>query len=124
MNKALKKMKLIYIAGAYRGKDSHTILMNIYNAEALGMDLVTYIDNVYPVVPHNNTRFWEGLKSPEFFIDGTLELMRRCDAVLVQTIRVETSKGTAGEIEEARRLRIPVFYSIAEVREWMSQEIE
>ena len=67
----------------------------------------------FPVIPHLNTAKIEDYAPwlpDEFYLDGTLELMRKCDAVCLLP-GYEFSEGTAGEIAEARRLGIPVYTS-------------
>jgi hypothetical protein len=58
--------------------------------------------------PHANSRHMDGVASDEVFLDGTMELLRRCDAVaLVSNWR--DSAGARAEVEEADRLGLPVF---------------
>lgn len=61
-----------------------------------------------PVTPHSITAKMSGVESDELWVQGTLELMRRCDAVLVLP-GYERSEGTKGEIAEAERLKLPIF---------------
>jgi hypothetical protein len=62
-----------------------------------------------PIIPHANTRFFTGLCTPEFWYDGTMELLRRADAVMcVQGW--EHSKGARLEVLEASKLIKPVFF--------------
>lgn len=109
---------LCYIAGSYRGKTIYETKKNIERAENLAEELAIFTKNVYPVTPHCNTRFWEGLRDEEFFIEGTKELMRRCNCVLIVP-KSENSVGTQGEIEEAERLGIPVFHNIVALEKWL-----
>ena len=50
------------------------------------------------------------LADDQFWLDGTLELMRRCDAVVLVD-GWQHSSGARGEIEEARKLGIKVYLS-------------
>lgn len=68
-----------------------------------------------PLCPHTNTRFFDGLLTPEFWLEGTQELLKRCDAVLVLE-GWEQSEGTKEEIELAKELRMPIFYSTQSLR--------
>jgi nucleoside 2-deoxyribosyltransferase len=63
--------------------------------------------------PHANTRFFQNSAPDEVWIEGTMELLRRCDAVvLVGPVAArEASSGTAAEVSEARRLNMPIFDS-------------
>lgn len=50
----------------------------------------------------------EGAATDEQFLAGTLELMRRCDAVILVP-GWSTSEGTKAEIAEAMRIGLPMF---------------
>lgn len=101
-------MKIVYIAGPYRGPNAWEIEANIRRAEVLGMKVAGI--GAMPLMPHANTRYSHGLYDDEFWIEGTLELMRRCDAIMVVTHDRGTSLGTEGEIKEAHDLEMPVFF--------------
>ena len=100
---------LIYVAGKYRAATREAVAANIEAARQLGIEAARL--GWYPVIPHCNTAHME-LATPEhadaFWLNGTLELMRRCDA-LVLVPGWESSEGTLAEITEADRLRIPVY---------------
>lgn len=70
-----------------------------------------------PVIPHANTAGFEHYDPSlpdQFWLDGTLEMMRRCDCVVLCP-GWEKSTGTLSEIAEAQRLSIPVFSSVEEM---------
>lgn len=99
-------MKVIYIAGKYRGRTPWEVEQNIRAAEDVAARVIQA--GMMPLCPHANTRHMEGLADDEFFLAGTLELMRRCDAVvLVPNWR--DSEGARAEVAEAERLGLPVF---------------
>ena len=62
-----------------------------------------------------------GDEEENLFLPGDLEILRRCDAVLVVRPKSSGSKGTIGEIDEAEKIGIPVFFSIETLRNWMEQ---
>lgn len=99
-------MKVIYIAGKYRGPTPWAVEQNIRAAEDVAAKVIQA--GHMPLVPHANTRHMESLADDAFFLAGTLELLRRCDAVLC-TSNWRDSVGARGEVEEARRLGLPVF---------------
>jgi len=108
-------MKLLYIAGPYRGKNQFCVTANIERARSVAHDVINHLAPVWhPVTPHLNTQYMDDLASHEYFLTGTLELMRRCDAVLVQG-EWESSEGTIAEIAEARRLGMPVYFELEEI---------
>lgn len=110
-------MKITYVAGPYRSDTVAGVKKNIQEAEFWGMEIVQVTNNVYPIIPHTNTAHWEGLRDDTFFLYGTLEAMRRCDAVFACP-GWEESKGTKGEIEEANKLGIPVFFDLQSLIDW------
>ena len=104
-------MKIIYIAGKYRAKHPYLVQENIDKAKELAKQV--WAAGHAAICPHLNSINFEGLNTEQHFIDGTLELMRRCDAVLLVP-GWKLSEGTLGEIKEAKRLEIPVFKELDE----------
>lgn len=99
-------MKVIYIAGKYRGPTPWTVEQNIRAAEEVAARV--WALGMVALCPHANSRHMEGVTTDENFLAGTLELLRRCDAVVLVP-GWEKSSGTRAEIEEARHLGKPVF---------------
>lgn len=100
-------MKVIYIAGKYRGPNAWAVEQNIRAAEEVAARVAAM--GLMPMVVHPMTRFIGGANADEkFWVDGTKEIMRRCDAVVLVP-GWGSSAGTRAEIEEAKRLGIPVF---------------
>jgi hypothetical protein len=99
-------VKLVYIAGKYRGKTPEAVEQNILVAESLAAAVLAA--GIMPVVTHSMTRNMDGVASDAFMLAWTLEIMRRCDAViLVHNWR--DSAGSLAEVDEAKRIGIPVF---------------
>jgi nucleoside 2-deoxyribosyltransferase len=108
---------LVYIAGRYRGKSPENVALNIAAARHVG--LLAAQAGFMPVIPHANTEGFEHLDPTihdEFWLKGTLQLMRKCDAVVLVP-GWEQSSGTRGEVLEAQRLGIPVYLSVANLVE-------
>jgi hypothetical protein len=61
--------------------------------------------------------FFTGAAPDSVWLDGDLELLRRSDAVLL-TDNWEKSSGARAEVEEANRVGIPVFTSLAALVMW------
>lgn len=102
---------LIYIAGPYRGKTSWQVDENIQNARRWGVAVAragAEHGGAYPVIPHSNTAHFDGEASDKLWLDGTLELMRRCDGVLL-TGAWRNSVGASAEFEAALKWRIPTL---------------
>jgi hypothetical protein len=111
-------LPLVYIAGKFTGKTRADVDQNIAAAVALALEVARI--GAMPVCPHSNTSHpdFESLQPYTFWIDGTLELLRRCDAV-VMVDNWRDSSGAKGEREEAIKLGMPVFYSVSALGEWM-----
>jgi len=101
--------KLIYIAAPYTLFDP---VQNTHRVIIVADELI--FDGFIPYIPHL-TLLWH-LVSPrnaQFWYDYDYHLLKRCDAVL----RIlGDSVGADKEVELAKEWRIPVFYSIEELR--------
>ena len=73
--------KVIYIAGPFRGPSHWDIAQNIRRAEALALQ-VWRLGHV-ALCPHANTGHFQDAAPDEVWLQGDLELLRRCDAVLL-----------------------------------------
>jgi nucleoside 2-deoxyribosyltransferase len=113
-------VKLIYVAGPYRGPTREAVELNIATARRVGL-LVAKAGHA-PVIPHANTAGFEHVAHDlhdEFWLDATMEMMRRCDAVVLCP-GWEDSSGTRAEVEEAGKLGIPVYLSVTDMRAGMA----
>ena len=99
-------MKLVYIAGPFRAANHWEVEQNIRRAEALALDV--WRMGVAVICPHTNTRFFDGAAEDRVWLDGDLEILRRCDAV-VTTPDWHRSAGARAEVDLARTLGIKVF---------------
>lgn len=99
-------MKIVYIAGRFRGDDAWAIRCHVHAAECAAREVARC--GAMPLTPHSIGAHMHGTESADFWLEGTLELMRRSDIVLVLP-GFERSVGSLGEIGEARYLRIPVI---------------
>lgn len=101
-------MKIVYVAGPFRAPTAWDIEQNIRRAEALALEV--WRAGTACICPHANTRFYQGAAPDEIWLNGDLEIVRRCDAVLT-THDWERSSGTRGEVELAHKSGIPVFHA-------------
>lgn len=112
-------MKIIYVAGPFRAPTAWDIEQNVRRAEAAALDVARI--GAMPLCPHTNTRFFHGQLTDGFWLRGTLELLRRCDALYLYDPATEIlSAGTRVEVEEALARKIPVLRSIDAVRRWVA----
>lgn len=105
-------MKVIYIAGPFRGKNHWEIEQNIRRAEALA--LAVWRAGFAALCPHCNTRFFDGAARDEVWLQGDLEMLRRCDAVLM-TPDWEKSTGAKAEKEAAIAEGIAVYHTLTDL---------
>lgn len=99
-------MKVIYIAGKYRGPNAWAIEQNIRAAEEVAARV--WAMGMVALCPHANARHMEGVTTDEHMLAGTLELLRRCDAV-VMVPNWRDSAGARAEVDESDRLGIEVI---------------
>lgn len=110
------KMRLIYVAGRFTATTREGVQRNIAEAVAIGLEVARV--GAMPVIPHSNTSHpnFEALQPYTFWIDGTLELLRRCDGIIMVP-GWEASRGACGELAEAQRLGLAVFMTIEELED-------
>lgn len=110
------RMRVVYVAGPYTGADGWIVACNVHRAEALGREVARL--GAAPLIPHSIGARMSGTESYEYWCAATLEMMRRCDAV-VFTPDWHDSKGARGEHAEAVRLGLPVFYTLESLSTWL-----
>jgi uncharacterized protein DUF4406 len=109
-------MRLIYVAGPYRAPCEWQVLQNIRRAEAMAIEV--WLMGAACICPHKNTAFFGGAAADSVWLEGDLEIVRRCDAIICVE-GWELSAGSRGEVELARTLGKPVFQTLAELQSWL-----
>lgn len=104
-------LPLIYIAGPFRGATPYLVRRNVEAARDAGLYVAR--NGGYPVIPHTMTADFDKLLTDQFWLDGTMEMLRRCDAIFLMSTW-EQSSGARAERDEAIRLQKPQFYADAE----------
>jgi hypothetical protein len=118
-------VKLVYVAGPFRAvssyipghQDMFAVQENIMAAMKLGLE-VARIAGAFPVIPHANTMFFTAAAPDEVWLNGDLEMLRRCDAILM-TPDWKRSSGARAEHEFAKEHGLPVFYEVDPLRAWV-----
>lgn len=110
-------MRLIYIAGKFRAPTPWLVEQNVRTAEEWMLKIWKL--GAVGVCPHTMGRFTDKELQDNLVLDGTLELLRRCDAVFMIPDNWKMSSGAITERQEAIKMKIPVFYSYEEVKEWV-----
>lgn len=105
---------LVYIAGPYRAATPFEREENIFAARRYGAMLAK--QGFFPVIPHANTANFDGIQPDTFWLDGTLELMFRCDAVYMMP-NWRNSTGATEERRQAQEAHIPVCETMSELAE-------
>lgn len=105
---------LVYVAGPYRAASEWKVKRNVDLAERYA--IMVWRLGAACICPHKNTERFGGAAPDSAWIEGDMEIVRRCDALLVIG-DWQRSEGTIGEIREATRCGIPIFFSIAELAE-------
>ena len=118
------KIPLAYIAGKYTGKTSWEVKQNIEAARKVSFEVMKL--GAMPICPHTNTGFMEGWQSEEWWYEGTQEIERYCDCI-VMCDGWTKSKGSIAEHKLALQLAIPVFYayqkkSMKELADWIVEK--
>jgi hypothetical protein len=117
---------VIYIAGPFRAtnsdgsQDMFRVQENVMRAMALALQVWRL--GAVALCPHGNSMFFTGAAPDAVWLDGDLELVRRCDGLLL-TDDWAKSRGAQAERRFALDLGMPVFASIDEVRAWMDSSV-
>jgi nucleoside 2-deoxyribosyltransferase len=101
----------VYVAGPYRSASKEGIDLNIQAARHVG--LLCCRKGWAAVIPHANYATLDHCApdlGDQFWLDATLELLKRCDAVVLCP-GWERSSGTRDEITEAQMRGIPVYHA-------------
>lgn len=109
-----KKIPVIYVAGPIRDETAWGREQNIRRAEGLALEV--WQAGGAGVCMHSMTRYYcEKDASYETWMAGDMEILSRCDAVLL-TPDWEKSPGARAEVEFARCLGIPVLHTAGAMR--------
>ena len=109
---------VVYIAGPYRAASTWKIECNIAQAKAAAL-AVWQTERAVAYCPHANTAHFDGEAPDQVWLDGNLEILSRCDAVLLVGMWQE-SAGTLREVKLADEMSIPVFHTLDSLLEWLT----
>jgi len=113
-------MKRVYVAGSYNGPNVIEVLKNMRIGFRACVDVLKA--GFAPFCPWGDHHFaltqteTEQQLTIDDFYSYSMAWLRAADAVYVCNFRVG-SKGTQAEIVEARRLNIPVYFSLKDLIE-------
>lgn len=106
------KRKVAYVAGPYRAATARGVVENIRRAEAVALEL--WARGYVAICPHKNTSLFDGALPDSAWLEGDLEILRRCDLV-VCTDDYQRSSGARREVELAIELSIPAYETLDDV---------
>lgn len=109
-------MKVVYVAGPFRARTPFAIEKNVRRAEELALTVCAL--GAVALCPHTMYRFYQGQFQDRYWLDAGLELLRRCDAVILVD-GWESSAGTKAEIDAARLYGLPVFGHLEDLSDWL-----
>lgn len=110
-------MKRVYVAGSYNGPNVIQVLDNMRIGMRAGLEVLQA--GFAPFVPWFDFHFQLMLRPGESlsikdYYDYSIAWLRVSDAIYVCNYR-EDSVGTKAEIEEAKRLNIPVYFTLRDL---------
>ena len=101
-------MTLVYCAGPYRSPlGMYGVKQNIDRAHEASRRL--WAAGYAVICPHANSAYMDGVATDQVFLDGDLEILRRCDEVVLLP-NWEESDGARREKQEAEWLGKPIHY--------------
>jgi nucleoside 2-deoxyribosyltransferase len=115
-------MKLVYISGPYRAATMNGVRENIEHAYQMAVTMhQAGKGELFPVVPHLNTQFMDGVMPDNHWLTGDCLLLERCDAVLMIG-EFEKSEGCAVEMQHAIAKGIPVYTNVKSLFEALTSD--
>lgn len=102
-------MKIAYISGPYRSDSINGVHDNIMAARNVALKY--WKRNFAVICPHMNTAFLDGACKDSTWLDGDLEILKRCD-VIVMMNGYEKSDGACIELNVAKKNGLEVIYDL------------
>lgn len=100
-------MKVIFVSGAYRADTLQGVMNNIARARKVALKL--WQEGWAVICPHSNTALFDGAADDSVWLEGGLEILRRCDAIYM----MKGWGSSIGSIEErsfALELGLEIYY--------------
>lgn len=108
-------MKVVYIAGRFRGMNAYAVHKNCNAAEDMAYKV--WSAGLVALCPHNNTRHFDGCLTDAVWLTGDLELLKRCDAMILVD-GWKQSNGALAERDFALACGLPVFEHFVDLIAW------
>ena len=111
-----KKIPVVFVSAPFRGANSWEIEQSVRKAEELAFKVHEL--GGFAICIHSNCRYFCGTLNDEYWIDGCLEVLGRCNS-LIHTDDWQNSSGAKREHAHAEELGKPILYNIEEFKAWM-----
>ena len=95
--------QVVFISGPYRGN----IEQNIANARMAAIRL--WKAGYAVICPHMNSARMDGECPDDYFLEGDLEILKRCD-IIYMLKNWESSRGASAELKLAKEIGLEVVY--------------
>ncbi|MCR4375659.1 MAG: nucleoside 2-deoxyribosyltransferase [Acidobacteria bacterium] len=110
--------RVVYVGGPFRAPDHWGIAVNVRAAETLALEVWRL--GATALCPHLNSAHFQDTLPDRVWLEGDLELLSRCDALLLVS-DWEASQGTQTERQFALNRGIPVFASLIDLAAWLGR---
>lgn len=108
-------MKVVYLASPYSADTDWHKYNNIQNAHLSAK--YVWQNGMACISPVSNSAWMGGEIKEKTFLDGDIEILKRCDAIFMSG-DWRHSKGCLGEMEYAADNCIPIFTTLNELVRW------
>lgn len=120
-------MLVVYIAGPFRASNPDTGKSDAWGVHcnvirAMQAALEVWKHGAVALCPHSNTMFFQDAHGVQdkVWLDGDIELLRRCDAVFMVP-GWQISSGATAEKKFAEDLGLSVFESLEDLYIWIGE---
>lgn len=100
-------LPVIYTAGPFTAPTQWDIERNVMAMREIALEVAKL--GCVPLCPHANTSLFHGQCTPVFWYRATMELLRRCDAIIMHP-KWQHSEGSRLEHQWAVDNFLPIFY--------------
>jgi hypothetical protein len=95
--------QVVFISGPYRGNVEHNIIM------ARRAAIKLWQQGYAVICPHMNSARMDGECPDDYFLEGDLEILKRCDIIYILK-NWEESEGASAELSLAKEIGLEVVY--------------
>ncbi len=108
-------MLLGYVIGPFRADRPTGVWRNVMKARALALEV--WRRGCACICPHANASDFDGVLPDRVWLEGDIEMLRRCDFAIT-VAGWENSAGSVAEVAECKKSGIPIFHSLDELDGW------